>query len=407
MRHEKFGFGGWIAASYGEYSNPFPMNSDEYWMAEAFSESVKEMGKSSPNPNVGCAVVKGGSLLAKGATEAYGGLHGERLAFSMLDDQQIKGATIYVTLEPCSHHGKQPPCAELLVEKNIARCVIAMKDPFAEVDGKGIKLLKENGIEVTVGVLEEEARSWHLPFLFSLQENRPLMIAKWAQTLDGHLADDQDCSQWITGPEARSYTHALRQKFDCIMVGSQTVLRDVPSLDARDCNLPIHRSPIKIIIDPKGDLLNCDTSLQEKLSEKTFAKEASIYCGPSIKGSWLQSCAGKVAYVPLEGYLNHNTLREMSKSYMSLRSLALQSILVEGGASLLNRLIEDDLVDAYSIFQRPSFLGASKNRIGQRPKAGSRALSELQGIHLLGTTKLGQDLVMEGLSEPLAKRLMP
>ena len=251
-----FSVGGYIeAAIRSSFENPYKKNSDEYWMFEALIESMREVGKASPNPTVGCVYVKDGKLISKGATQEFGSLHGERYAASLVDSSKLEGSTAYVTLEPCSHFGSQPPCAELLVDLKVKRVVIAMIDPFSKVQGKGIELLKSHGVEVEVGVLEDEMKLWHLPFTLHLRKKSPLMIAKWAQTLDGNLADDFGKSKWITGKDARAYTHFLRQKYDAILVGAGTVIADEPSLDVRDCQLNINRNPIKIIFDPSSKLI--------------------------------------------------------------------------------------------------------------------------------------------------------
>ena len=399
VKDNGYGFGGFIPSTYSGRQAYYTEASDEFWMHEAFLASMLEVGKAAPNPTVGCAVVKNGKLLARGATEHFGGRHGERVALSQVSDEDLVGSTVYVTLEPCSHHGKQPPCAELLVEKKISRCVIALKDPFHKVDGKGISLLKENGIEVTEGVLEQEALAWHLPFLFQNHFKRPLLFGKWAQTLDGHLADDAGHSKWITGKEARAYTHFLRQKFDAIMVGASTVIADLPSLDVRDCQPVINRSPIKVILDPKGMLLSVDSKTQETLKIKTFAKGKVIYCGPDSSGSWLDDSTHSIL---LESYLDTGSLELISREYKQVSGKDLQSILVEGGASVLNSLIKADLLDAYSIFQRPSLLGGQAHRIGDGLQMQGRAkLDQKLDLNLLNCFMLGQDIVLECMSEKI------
>ncbi|SME93793.1 diaminohydroxyphosphoribosylaminopyrimidine deaminase [Pseudobacteriovorax antillogorgiicola] len=402
LDHYGYGLGGWVPGTAMDYQSGFTAGSDLYWMAMALAEGMKAVGKAPPNPIVGCVFVKDQKLLAKGATEEFGGRHGERVAASRLKEGEARGGTVYVTLEPCCHTGKQPPCAQLLVELGIKRCVMAMVDPFHKVNGRGIRYLEKHGVKVEVGVMAKEAMAWHLPFLFSSHYRRPLLVGKWAQTFDGHLADDQGGSQWISGQESRAYTHFLRQKYDAIMVGSGTVIADIPSLNVRDCRGPINRSPVKIIIDPKGRILSIDSEIQRHLIRKTFAGEPTIYCGPEHKSSWL-SHVDMVHSIELKGPIDADLVARLNDCYQSLKDRPLQSIFVEGGPSLLNRLIGQGLIDVFHTFQRPSILGGHENRLGTAGKEPQRRLmAEKQDLYLLASIVLGQDIVVESLSQALA-----
>ena len=160
-------------------TNPYLLNSNEYWMCEALLASMNEIGKASPNPTVGCVFVKEGKLISAGATQEYGSLHGERYAASLVEDKSLlEGSTVYVTLEPCSHFGKQPPCSDLLIELKVSKVYVSMIDPFSEVKGKGIEKLKAAGIEVQVGLLEKESYKWHLPFIMSLKKEVSFIYRK-------------------------------------------------------------------------------------------------------------------------------------------------------------------------------------------------------------------------------------
>ena len=287
MNPNEFGMGAWVPASYGHCPKEAQVKDDEWWMMVALQEAQTFTGGASPNPTVGCVIVKDESIIARGVTETFGGRHGEKVAADSVRTESLQGSTAYVTLEPCSHQGKQAPCAPMLVKLGITRCVIGIQDPFDKVDGGGIKILQDAGVEVRLGILADACRAWHLDFLFHCAYKRPLILAKWAQSLDGQLADDDNQSKWITGAEARAYTHLLRQKCDGIMVGAGTILADKPSLDVRDCKPRIHRSPVKIIIDHKGKLLEAAQRDQEQIQAKTLGQGVTIYCGPNIQGSFL------------------------------------------------------------------------------------------------------------------------
>lgn len=373
-------------------------NEDEFWMHQALVRAMSQVGLAAPNPTVGCVLVKDGQLIAGGATEEFGGLHGEMVALGQVANKEdLIGATCYVTLEPCSHYGKQPPCVEQLIKSQISRCVIGLKDPYPDVNGQGIKKLREAGIEVKLGVLARALSAWHLPFLFRIHNKRPMIVGKWAQTLDGCLADDRGVSQWITGTKARLHTHFLRQRYDTIMVGVGTILHDIPSLNVRDSARKVNRSPIKIIYDPKGVLHEQDLPCQEKLKAKTFAGEKTIYAGPFKKGSWLSKLRG-VSIVGIEKKLGPEFFQHVAVAYQNLTQKTLESVMVEGGARLLSSLISQDLFDAYHIFQRPSFLGKSRYSLERDLGHSYHALGDKLDLHLLSCQNLGQDLLIDAIN---------
>jgi len=217
--------------------------------------TVKGSGWASPNPSVGCVVIRNGNVIARGFTQSYGGKHAERMAFESFKDvselDSLDGIHVYVTLEPCTHYGKQPPCVDLLLHPSIEKVVIGCTDLDPRVSGEGIRLLENSEKIVKVGVLEKEIRAWHFPFLNHREKNRPLWVAKWAENQDGLLADANGNSKWITGEDSRAYTHWLRQKYDTILVGAGTWLQDLPRLTVRDCAEPHHRNPVILIHDPR------------------------------------------------------------------------------------------------------------------------------------------------------------
>jgi diaminohydroxyphosphoribosylaminopyrimidine deaminase/5-amino-6-(5-phosphoribosylamino)uracil reductase len=197
-------------------------------MRLALMESMEGVGRASPNPAVGAVLVRDGRLLSKGATLAYGDRHAERVALDAVSDRQLlRGASCYVTLEPCAGTGKQPPCTDALLAAGIRRIVVGALDPHPKAAGQGLKALAQAGITVETNVLGGECRAFLFPFLAYQQLQRPVVIGKWAQTLDGHLADDHGHSQWISGKKARAYTHWLRQKYDAILVGVGTAMLQV------------------------------------------------------------------------------------------------------------------------------------------------------------------------------------
>ena len=209
-------------------------DADNKFMKMAINEAKKGLGFTNPNPMVGAVIVKDGKVISKGYHHACGMLHAERDALANVKSNAItENSTIYVTLEPCCHYGKTPPCTEAIIDANISRVVCAMTDPNPKVSGKGIEILRNNGIDVEVGLLEDEARKLNTFFLTRQTKKRPFVALKIAQTLDGKTASQSGKSQWITGEKARNHGHFLRHKYMGILAGINTVLADDPMLNCR------------------------------------------------------------------------------------------------------------------------------------------------------------------------------
>lgn len=208
--------------------------SDHRWMQLALQLALQGQGAVEPNPMVGCVLVKEGRMIGQGYHHRFGGRHAEVDALSSLKDRaDAAGATAYVTLEPCCHHGKTPPCSDALIAAGVARVVVAMRDPFPKVDGGGIRQLEAAGIDVSVNVLVAEAEQVNAPYLKRLTTGMPWVIAKWAMTADGRIATAGGQSQWITGEQSRQHVHRLRKRVDAIVVGMGTVVADDPMLNVR------------------------------------------------------------------------------------------------------------------------------------------------------------------------------
>lgn len=217
----------------------------EFFMRRAIELAKRGEGYTAPNPMVGCVVVKDGEILNEGYHRKYGEYHAERNALLTCGEEAM-GAEVYVTLEPCCHHGKTPPCTDIIIEKGISKVYVGSVDPNPLVGGKGIQILEEHGIEVETGILEEECRKLNEAFFHYMETGMPYLIMKYAMTLDGKIACVTGDSQWITDIPARRHVHALRKKYTGIMVGIGTVLSDDPMLD---CRIESHVDPIRIICD--------------------------------------------------------------------------------------------------------------------------------------------------------------
>lgn len=319
-----YGLGGFIARTLPEPSDAQeweqPQSRDEIWMHRALLTAMEGVGWSAPNPSVGAVIVPEGAqndapsikkAVDAGFTQQFRREHAERMAIqaALANNVDLRRATLYVTLEPCSHQGHQPPCADLIIDSGIRKVVVGTEDPDPRVSGEGIAKLRVAGIEVHVGVLEAECQAWHFPFLRSrFPFQKVVWIAKWAQTPEGALADKTGHSQWISSPQSRAYTHWLRQKYDAILVGSETFLRDRPSLTVRDCAQPIRRQPLRLVLDRSG-----------KIPESQLP----------------------------EGWIRVQSFDEVEGLQEQFR---LQSVLVEGGSKILNAGFAEDRFDAAHVF---------------------------------------------------------
>lgn len=372
---------------------------DRHWMAQAMAMAMTAIGRSNPNPSVGCVLVKEGHCIAAGATEHCGGRHAERVALDSLPDPALaQGATLYVTLEPCSHHGRQPPCADRLVAAGIGRCVVAVSDPNPLVAGRGLAMLRAHGIAVTQGVLGIEAAAWHLPFLAWQSRGCPLVAVKWVQTLDGQLADDSGVPCRISARDARAYTHWLRQRYDAIMVGAGTALAELPHLTVRDCAQPHHRHPVRLLFDPAGRVLHSGEATWNGLLASLFSAAAptAMIVGEAALAAGARERLERIRHVtvlpvpagaePFDWAL----ARLACDPPAPLRHRPFQSLLVEGGPRLLALCARRGIPDAAHVFISPRIGGGSRHRLPfMPPGAGS------PGFKPLACATLGEDLLVE------------
>lgn len=311
------------------------MVSDETYMQRCLTLATCGSGRVSPNPLVGCVIVCDEKIIGEGFHRSYGGPHAEVHAVaSVRDERLLEKATLYVNLEPCAHYGKTPPCAELIVRKRIPRVVIANTDPFPQVAGRGIALLREAGVEVKQGVLEAQGRRLNARFFTSIENKRPYIILKWAQSIDGFIDIERRASSpakpyWITDEFARVRVHKWRTVEDAIMVGTNTVLKDNPSLTARDW---AGRNPLRVVID---------RSLRIPASAAVFDNQA-----PTLL---------LTAETPVSGRGDVERIDFSAAGFLpavlrALHSRNVQSVIVEGGAQLLNTFIQAGIWDEARIF---------------------------------------------------------
>ncbi|WP_339698614.1 bifunctional diaminohydroxyphosphoribosylaminopyrimidine deaminase/5-amino-6-(5-phosphoribosylamino)uracil reductase RibD [Algoriphagus aquimarinus] len=313
------------------------MISDERYMQRALELAEFGRGKVSPNPMVGCVIVHEDRVIGEGYHQEYGKAHAEVNAINSVKNPDLLAeATVYVTLEPCSHFGKTPPCANLLVEKRVKKVVIAAFDTNPLVGGKGIQILRDAGIEVETGVLEKEARIQNKRFFTQIEKKRPFVILKWAQTQDGFVAREDYSSKWITNASSRRLVHKWRAEEDAIMVGKNTAKYDDPALNVRDW---VGKNPLRLVIDSRLELPN---------TLKIFDEAVPTICYNTQKSEVI----GTLEFVKL------NTGFQVQDILEDLHKRNIQSVIIEGGSYLLNKFLDSELWDEARVFTSSNKFGS-------------------------------------------------
>ena len=358
----------------------------EDYMRRALELAQRGMGYTSPNPMVGAVIVRDGNIIGEGWHKKYGELHAERDAFAYCDEHGIdcKGADMYVTLEPCCHHGKQPPCTDAVIEHGIKRVFIGSADPNPLVAGKGVKILRDHGIEVTENVLREECDAVNEIFFKWITQKTPFITAKYAMTLDGKIACYTGESKWITGEEARLDVQRERLRHSAIMVGIGTVLADDPMLT---CRLEGDRNPVRVI---------CDSSLRIPIESnivRTAGEVPTIIATISddiAKIKLLESCCCNV--IKTRAWEGHINLRSLVRH---LAYQGLDSILIEGGGELNWSALNAGIVDKVKAYIAPKLFGG---RDAKTPVAGMGVPSPDDAYILKDTEirRIGEDILIEG-----------
>ena len=323
------------------------------YMTRALGLAELGIGYVNPNPLVGAVIVKDGRIIGHGYHKKYGEAHAEINALNNATEPTA-GATMYVTLEPCSHFGKTPPCVEAIINKGIKKVVVAVEDPNPLVAGRGIRILRENGIEVITGVLENEAKKLNEIFIKFITTGLPFCTLKTAMTLDGKIAAHTGDSRWITNNESREYVHKLRHKYSSILVGIGTVLADDPLLTTR-LNDADGKNPIRVVVDTKGSIpldakvLQCDENTETIIATTEAIREEKIN---SIKKT-----GAEVIITPLKD--NKVDLLYLMKVLGEKR---IDSILLEGGSSLNYSALQEGIVDKVVSFIAPKIIGGSSSK---------------------------------------------
>jgi diaminohydroxyphosphoribosylaminopyrimidine deaminase/5-amino-6-(5-phosphoribosylamino)uracil reductase len=348
-------------------------------MALALTLARRGLGRVWPNPAVGCVIVKDGRIVGRGWTQDGGRPHAETEALRQAGPA-ARGATAYVTLEPCAHHGKTPPCAEALIAAGMSRVVSALEDPDSRVAGKGHTMLRAAGITVDVGTRATEARAVNAGFLARVEHGRPMVALKLATTLDGKIALPGGASRWITGERARAHVHLLRAQYDAVMIGAGTAVADDPELTSRLPGLTAKRI-VRIVVDTTARL-----SPESKLATTAPEHPVWMLTAPNTKAP--ATLAGKAIEV-LPVTASENGI-DLSAALKLLAGRGLTRIFVEGGATLAASLVKADLVDNLLWYRAPRIMGEGIGALG------SLSLGELTSLPRFKreeTIRLGEDVL--------------
>lgn len=352
------------------------------YMRLALEIAKKGIGHTSPNPLVGCVVVKNDQIITEGCHERYGEFHAERNAL-LKCDADLRGAEMYVTLEPCCHHGNTPPCTDIIIERGIGKVYIGSMDPNPKVAGKGAQILRDHGIEVETGVLEEECLALNDIFLHYITTQMPYVAMKYAMTMDGKIATYTGDSKWVTGEEARHHVHELRKRYSAIMVGIGTVLADDPLLN---CRIEEGVDPVRVV---------CDSKLRIPLDSqmvKTAKDIPTIVCyadGQDEKLAALRAAGVELIHNSQEGKVDFTAIMK------ELGSRGIDSVIVEGGGTFHGTVLKSGLVKKIYCYIAPKLIGGKE---AKSPVEGDgfslmREALKVTDIEIL---KLGEDICISG-----------
>jgi diaminohydroxyphosphoribosylaminopyrimidine deaminase / 5-amino-6-(5-phosphoribosylamino)uracil reductase len=357
------------------------------FMLRALALARRGQGHVEPNPMVGCVLVKGEEIVGEGWHQIFGGPHAEIHALGMAGER-ARGATMYATLEPCCHHGKTPPCCDAVIKAGVERVVVAMRDPFPQVAGGGLKQLAAAGIDVELGLHEAEAQALNAPYLKLLASKQPWVIAKWAMTLDGKIATRAGYSKWISGEAAREVGHRLRGRVDAIIVGSRTANMDDPLLTARPAQGSPSRIAVRIVLDSMAGLPSFSQLVRTAKQYPTI-----IVTGPEAPEKELRRLAGAgcevLAYAPPS---RHERLVQLLEELGRRR---MTNVLFEGGASLLGSLLDARQIDEGHVFAAPKLFGGQKARSPIRG-AGVETIEQALAIEERRVELVGEDIYFSG-----------
>jgi diaminohydroxyphosphoribosylaminopyrimidine deaminase/5-amino-6-(5-phosphoribosylamino)uracil reductase len=357
------------------------------YMKQALSLAKLAVGQVSPNPAVGAVVVKDGEVIGQGYTQPPGSWHAEVMALKQAD-QRSRGGVMYVTLEPCCHYGRTPPCTKAIITAGISEVHMAMLDPNPLVSGKGEEELQREGIKTYIGEHEEETREINEAYIKYITTGMPFVTAKFAVSLDGKIATKSGDSEWISGSEARKYVHYLRYINDAIMAGANTVIADNPRLTCRCAGKggEVRKQPIRVIVDGKGRT-SAVAQVFNEAGQALLALDRSIE--PERKKAFTQAGVELLELPAKQGQVDPEVLMK------SLGERGITSILVEGGGILLGSLFDYKLVDKVIAFIAPIIIGGREAKTAVAGKGIERVINAIK-LQRVSSEKFGEDIMISG-----------
>jgi len=362
---------------------------DVKFMREALRQARKGLGRTSPNPAVGAVIVREGRILAKGYHRKAGLAHAEVEALSQLGGRADRG-TLYVTLEPCNHYGKTPPCTEAILRGGIKRVVVGMNDPNPRVSGGGNEFLRNKGIDVTTGILETDCRRLNEAFIKFVTSGRPFVIVKSALTLDGWTATAGGHSKWITNEKSRRFVHRLRDQVDAVLVGIGTLLADNPLLTVR-LNRTCNRDPLRIIVDT-----HLRTPLDAKILNQASSSDTLIVVGSQVTGreqKRFQKQGVSTLVCPMKA-----GMIDLAALMGILGNMSVTSLLVEGGSLITGSMLRERLVDKFYIFKAPKVLGG-EDGIPMAAGPGPKRMDQCPVLKDIHVRRFDDDTLIVGYPE--------
>ncbi len=352
----------------------------EKYMRTALKEAAKGLGKVSPNPLVGCVIVKNGAVIGKGYHRYFGGPHAEVDAINSCTEDPA-GADMFVTLEPCSHYGKTPPCTELIILKDLRRVFVGTIDPSGHSSGRGVKILRDSGIEVITGICEKECREINAPFFHYIETGLPLVTLKIASSLDGSVSTDTFDSKWISSEKSRKYSHKLRGLHDAVLVGRRTVEKDDPLLTVRYCR---GINPLRIIADetlsadPEKKIFNCCSKTCIITSEKAAKTSETKYISKGISIIRVSEKNGEL---------------DLKQALTELARRGIRSVLAEGGAAVSSYILRNRIADRMVLFLAPKLIGSGMKFFSG---SGIKNISDSVTLSEPVYKKSGGDIIISG-----------
>lgn len=355
---------------------------DEYYMRLALGLAVKGRGFVSPNPMVGAVIVKKGQLIGKGYHKYFGGDHAEINAIKNAG-RSVAGSTLYVTLEPCCHEGKTPPCVDTIIKNKIARVVIGTTDSNPLVCLEGVHCLQNSGIDVKTGVLENECRQLNKIFFHYMETGRPFITIKYAQTLDGRIATATGNSRWISSDASLKFAHRLRAEHDAILVGRKTIQRDDPELTVR---LVRGRNPLRVIVDSKLTISPKAKVIQNTLKAQTLI--ATVKKSDDSRFRKLSNLGVEILTVDAD---THGKV-DLKKLFKILGARKVSSIMIEGGSQIITSVLKNNLADRMVTVIAPKILGKGIEAVGD---LNIKNLASAKKLSVQNIIKCGDDIILD------------